>query len=279
MTRMRSQSDISSSRSAETTKTARPSSRIATSSRWIDSIAPMSTPCDGCSAMISRASRVSSRASWTFCWLPPESAPAGVVLACAAHIECADQLAASAPRRRGGQERAPAEARQMADRHVLPDRALQRQPDMGRDRPAHRRGPRRATRKGSPAGRRGAADRDPARRRGGGCRRCSRRVRPARCPARPRGRRSRRAGPQGQIVDRERAPVAAHAEAVGCRAPARRCGPAPASWRRAAAPLRPTIWLAICSAVTPLLSCVATMRPWRITEMRSEPRAPRAACG
>ena len=145
MTRMRSESEKISSISAEITNTARPASRISTRMRWIASIAPMSTPLRRLFGDDHDARRrVSSRASWTFCWLPPESEPARRALARAAHVELPDQFAGPAPRRLRRQHRPARELREMPDRHVLPHRARQRQADARAGRPECRRGPRRA---------------------------------------------------------------------------------------------------------------------------------------
>ncbi len=52
-----------------------PLSRSATSSLWMNSMAPTSTPRVGCSAISTGAWCASSRAITTFCRLPPESWP------------------------------------------------------------------------------------------------------------------------------------------------------------------------------------------------------------
>src|SRR5262249_50560366 len=78
MTRIRSDSERISSSSSETSRIARPSSLSATSRRWTNSIAPTSRPRVGCPAMRTVGLRSISRARTTFCWFPPESAPAGV---------------------------------------------------------------------------------------------------------------------------------------------------------------------------------------------------------
>ena len=72
ITRMRSASDITSSSSTETSRMAQPASRIATSWRWMNSIAPMSTPRVGWPTSRMRGAGAISRASTSFCWLPPE---------------------------------------------------------------------------------------------------------------------------------------------------------------------------------------------------------------
>ena len=75
MTRTRSERARISLSSAETRSTARPLSRSATSRSWMNSVAPMSRPRVGCSAISTGASCDSSRATTTFCRLPPESVP------------------------------------------------------------------------------------------------------------------------------------------------------------------------------------------------------------
>src|ERR671924_379799 len=77
-TRMRSASESTSSISSEIRSTARPSSRSSTSRRWTNSIAPTSRPRVGCAAISTLGSRVTSRATTTFCWFPPDSADARV---------------------------------------------------------------------------------------------------------------------------------------------------------------------------------------------------------
>ena len=63
-----------SSSSAETSRIALPASRMATSRRWMNSMAPTSTPRVGWPTSRTRGSRSISRASTSFCWLPPEKA-------------------------------------------------------------------------------------------------------------------------------------------------------------------------------------------------------------
>ncbi len=77
ITRMRSESDRTSSSSSETRRIARPSSRSVMSRRWTYSMAPTSRPRVGCEATSTAGSRETSRAMMTFCWLPPESDAAG----------------------------------------------------------------------------------------------------------------------------------------------------------------------------------------------------------
>ena len=62
MTRMRSESERTSSSSSETSRTARPSSRSSTSRRCTNSIAPTSSPRVGCAAIRTLGSRSISRA-------------------------------------------------------------------------------------------------------------------------------------------------------------------------------------------------------------------------
>ena len=78
MTRIRSESERISSSSSETSRMPRPSSRSSTSRRCTNSIAPTSRPRVGCAAISTFGLRSISRASTTFCWLPPERPPARV---------------------------------------------------------------------------------------------------------------------------------------------------------------------------------------------------------
>ena len=55
--------------------------------------------------------------------------PRGLVRLGAAHVETARSARGAPPRLAGGEERATAELVEMADRHILPDAALQRQAD------------------------------------------------------------------------------------------------------------------------------------------------------
>ncbi len=64
--------------SADTSSTAPPRSRQAVISPWMNSMAPMSTPRVGCSAISSGASWLISRATTTFCRLPPDRVPTRV---------------------------------------------------------------------------------------------------------------------------------------------------------------------------------------------------------
>ena len=78
ITAIRSARPITSSSSLETTMTAVPMSRSLITRLWMNSIDPTSTPRVGCAAMKSFSGRDSSRATITFCWLPPDRVPTGV---------------------------------------------------------------------------------------------------------------------------------------------------------------------------------------------------------
>src|SRR5262249_5445449 len=67
ITRMRSDSESTSSSSRETRRIARPRSRSWTSLRWRYSIAPTSRPRVGCAATSTVGSRSTSRAATSFC--------------------------------------------------------------------------------------------------------------------------------------------------------------------------------------------------------------------
>ncbi len=58
--------------------TAVPVSRSAMIRLWMNSIDPTSTPRVGWEAMSTLSGRENSRATTTFCWLPPESEATGV---------------------------------------------------------------------------------------------------------------------------------------------------------------------------------------------------------
>src|SRR3954452_6705028 len=72
MTPIRSDSSSTSSSSAETSSTAVPASRFAITWRWMNSMLPTSRPRVGWSRIRSWSSRSNSRATTTFCWLPPD---------------------------------------------------------------------------------------------------------------------------------------------------------------------------------------------------------------
>ena len=67
----RSASARISSSSDDTTSTAPPASRIARSRPWMNSMAPMSTPRVGWPTSSTLGCGSASRASTSFCWLPP----------------------------------------------------------------------------------------------------------------------------------------------------------------------------------------------------------------
>jgi hypothetical protein len=73
ITAIRSASPTTSSSSLDTTSTAVPLSRSATIRLWMNSIDPTSTPRVGWAATNNRSGRDISRATTTFCWLPPDS--------------------------------------------------------------------------------------------------------------------------------------------------------------------------------------------------------------
>ena len=83
ITAMRSASATTSSSSVDTTMTGIPASRACTIRLCTNSIEPTSSPRVGCAATSSRKSRLSSRASTTFCWLPPDNRPTSVSVPCA----------------------------------------------------------------------------------------------------------------------------------------------------------------------------------------------------
>src|SRR5690606_22199290 len=105
MTRMRSESAITSSSSVETSSTAWPASRMRISSPWMKSIAPISTPQVGFSAMMSGVARVISRPTTSFCLLPPDMVEAsadGPATRMSKRRMMSRANSAMAPRRRNG---------------------------------------------------------------------------------------------------------------------------------------------------------------------------------
>ena len=72
MTATRSDSLSTSSSSVETSSTPMPPSRCSMIFLWMYSIAPTSRPRVGCMAISSSGLRLISRATMTFCWLPPD---------------------------------------------------------------------------------------------------------------------------------------------------------------------------------------------------------------
>src|SRR5262249_52646180 len=77
ITAIRSDSAITSSSSLEISRTAVPMPRSCMIWLWMNSIDPTSTPRVGCEATNSFSGRDISRATMTFCWLPPDSELAG----------------------------------------------------------------------------------------------------------------------------------------------------------------------------------------------------------
>ena len=72
---MVSERPISSSRSAEMSRTARPSRRACRMRSQMLDWAPTSTPRVGWAAMSTLGVWLISRPTMSFCWLPPESEP------------------------------------------------------------------------------------------------------------------------------------------------------------------------------------------------------------
>ena len=77
MTSKRSARAVTSSSSAETSSTAEPASRSSISLRWMNSMAPISTPRVGCETSSSFGFNSNSRPMMSFCWLPPDKDFAG----------------------------------------------------------------------------------------------------------------------------------------------------------------------------------------------------------
>ena len=88
--------------------TGRAASRSSTIRRCMNSIAPTSRPRVGCETTSSCSGRDSSRASTTFCWLPPDSVPAGVAADVGADVELLDPRLAVARDRVQVRGRGPA---------------------------------------------------------------------------------------------------------------------------------------------------------------------------
>ena len=80
MTSSRSDRLITSLRSAEISRTPAPRSRAETSALWTNSIAPTSTPRVGWAIRSTAGSDSNSLAMTTFCMLPPDKVPTGVVV-------------------------------------------------------------------------------------------------------------------------------------------------------------------------------------------------------
>ena len=111
MTAIRSASAAISSSSVDTSSTAAPLLRSSTIVRCMNSIDPTSTPRVGWLAMSRRSGRDSSRATTTFCWLPPDSDDAGVWIDWVRMSNCATRSVAeesmtsrfsASPRENGG---------------------------------------------------------------------------------------------------------------------------------------------------------------------------------
>ena len=102
MTAIRSASPSTSSSSVDTSTTAVPLSRSATMRRCTNSIEPTSSPRVGWATMSSFSGRDSSRASTTFCWLPPDSVLAACVSDRRTHVELLDPRAWRCVRSRRG---------------------------------------------------------------------------------------------------------------------------------------------------------------------------------
>ena len=83
-------------------------------------LAPTSTPRVGSSAISTRGSRSSIRANSSFCWLPPDSVPAGTRLAPRPDVELAEHLPHRARSSRPRDQAAPAESGKAGQADVLP---------------------------------------------------------------------------------------------------------------------------------------------------------------
>ena len=70
---------MTSSSSADTSRIAALPSRFEITWRWMNSMLPTSRPRVGWSRMSAVRSRLNSRATIAFCWLPPDSVPAVTV--------------------------------------------------------------------------------------------------------------------------------------------------------------------------------------------------------
>ena len=130
ITAMRSASATTSSSSVDTMITGVPVSRSCTIRRCRNSIEPTSTPRVGWLAMNSCSGRDSSRATTTFCWLPPDSRPAGWLGALGADVVLLDPLRRRWPADRRGRRRRVAEARveDQVEHEVLGDAELADEP-------------------------------------------------------------------------------------------------------------------------------------------------------
>ena len=92
MTAIRSDRAKISSSSVDTMTTAVPLSRSAMIRLWMNSIDPTSTPRVGWEAIRTFSGRENSRATTTFCWLPPESELTGALHRLGADVELLDPV-------------------------------------------------------------------------------------------------------------------------------------------------------------------------------------------
>ena len=125
-----SDNPISSSRSAETSSTARPAARASRSWSQMAAWAPTSTPRVGWAAMSTIGSAIISRPTISFCWLPPDSARAATSVPGRADVELLDDLLGALARRRPVDPgpRHEGRLRLVAEHHVLPERRVEHQP-------------------------------------------------------------------------------------------------------------------------------------------------------
>ncbi len=100
-TATRSPTRSTSSSSAEMNTTDRPFSASSPTRFWISTFAPTSMPRVGSSRTSTRGESASRRASSTFCWLPPDSVPAGRSRSGGRMSSASTQLAASSRCRAG----------------------------------------------------------------------------------------------------------------------------------------------------------------------------------
>ena len=256
-----------SSRSAETTRTPCPASRMPTSSLWIDLDGSDVDPLRWLLRDHEFDVPGQLPGDLHFLLIAPGQRTSRSVDAAAADVEILDESLGPALRRTRRQERSHPHVRDMSDRQVFPDRTLQGEADpaaisryVGEPGLACLQGVVRA--RASHRSRR-------SRKQPGEGRRRTRPTRPARSPGRRRFRRSRRPGLRGTGHRRRRRPDRR-------RTPARRrrgsVGPTPrrASCRLRSRTDRPTISLAMSWAVTFAFAKVRMTRPRRITEMSSE---------
>ena len=149
----------SSSMSVEQMSTGAPAAAVERISACISSLAPTSTPRVGSSSRNTDGCASSHLANTTFCWLPPDSEPAGLVDRAAADPQAAHVLAGALAQRARAHD---GPVGRQADRPDLPDvlpraacRASARAGGGRRSRARRRRGPRVAAR-AAPRARRAA---------------------------------------------------------------------------------------------------------------------------